>query len=401
MKRKILTLPVLMVLGIFSVPAWAQTPFPGQPQPILQPQPDLQPLGPPAGAPSPSPFATQPQSTFVPPPPFTPFTQPQFVPPPPSLPSQPLPPYSVPPAQPVVPVIDPFGIVHSGWSVGIGAYFMEPVFQSNPAFINSHINGSGVAVFHQTEFNQQFTVAPQAWIAYTWASGWGIRGRWFEFSSTGNASGTVGNNGIAAPGLIVNVGAATAGDPINASSVLYGDVIDLEVTYTMGGERWWLTASAGVRYVHLNQSYSLNIPDPTNGPTNIYSVNNFDGSGPTVSLEGHHQLGWSNFGLYGSVRGSIVVGESHQWATDSDPVYGNLAAGGHQTSVLCIGEIEMGVEWSRRIGRFQPFLQLGGMGQIWGGGGNPSQALSAYTTGITPGSNFGFIGASLKGGINF
>ena len=231
----------------------------------------------------------------------------------------------------------------------------------------------------------------QAWLAYTWANGWGIRGRWFEFSGSGNASGTVGDQGVYLPGLI-SMSSTSAGDAINASSVLYGDVVDLEGTYTWRSERWWLMASGGVRYVHLNQSYSLNVFDPTHGNSNVYSINNFDGVGPTLALEGHHQIGWSHFGFYGSLRGSLVFGEAHQWAQFADPVNGTIVVGGHQSSVLSIGEVELGVEWSRRFGRFELSTQLGCVGQYWSGAGNPSQALGAYTTAITPGSNLGFIG---------
>jgi hypothetical protein len=422
MKQLILAISSGIVLGFLNLPAGAQFNPPPPPSPL-----PMTPLGGPADAPAAVPL------TAPPPPSFTGQQAPPYIPPQPApsltgqqAPSSYIPPpisYTppptqqnsyVPPASSIAPppslypdisarraIMNSDPIEQSFWSAGIGVYFMEPVFQSNPAFISGHTNTAGTAnVYRQTDFSQNVISSPQAWLGYTWANGWGIRGRWFEFSSIGNASGTVGDQGAFLPGGS-QLSSASTGDQINASSVLYGDVVDLEATYTMTAERWSLTASAGARYVHLNQSYSLSVFDPTNGTSTAYSTNNFDGVGPTVSFEGRHQIGLSAFALYGSVRGSIVFGEAHQWGNFDDPKNGNLVLGGHQTSVISIGELEMGVEWSRTFGHFRWFTQVGAMGQFWSGAGNPTQALSLSTANIAPGSNLGFIGGVLRGGVSF
>ena len=382
MKRLIPVLTSVIVLGLWTLPVRGQ--FPPPPVPMgtygeLPASSSIQQVG-----------QLGPPPVFTPPPPAT-------IPPPyPPVP----PPYKVPGNEPSY-LAEPTGVDHWFWTFGVGTYFMEPVFQANPAFINGHTSTTtGNAVYHQTDFSQTVNFAPQAWIAFSSDSGWGLRGRWFEFSATGNASGNVGGLGLFAPGG-ASLSSASTGDPISATNVLYCDVVDLEMTYFMGGDCWSLLASAGIRYVHLNQSYSLTVSDAANGSTNVYSTNNFDGVGPTMSLEGHHRIGHTHFGLYGSARGSIVFGTAHQWGNIADPVNGTAVLGGHQTTVLCIGELEGGVEWSRRYGRFGLFAQVGAVGQIWFGGGSASQALSVDTSNIAPGSNFGFIGGVVRGGINF
>jgi Legionella pneumophila major outer membrane protein precursor len=391
MNKTLTALLSLMVVRLLTVPAQAQS-FPAPPSPLASPSP----LSSPAPLPS---TALQPPPDPIPPaPPFATYQAPPPSPPPPPV-------YSglTMTANPPMALHDPwlYAADQSFWSFGVGVYIMEPIFQSNPAYINGHIN-NGAAVYKQTDFSQNATGAPLAWLGYTWSGGWGIRGRWFEFSSSGNTSDTVGPLGIYAPGGI-SLPSTNPGDAVSASSVLYGDVVDLEATYTMGGDNWSLIGSAGVRYVHLNQSYSLGVFDPTNGITKVYSVNNFNGAGPTLAIEGRRQIGASPFALYGSARGSIVFGEAHQWANIADPVNGTMVFGGRQTSVLCIGEMELGAEWRLALGRGRSsfYTQLGCVGQFWTGAGNPSQALSVNTSNIAPGSNFGFIGGVIRAGIDF
>ena len=101
------------------------------------------------------------------------------------------------PANPVTKIV-PGGCLDSclpcssgGWSVGGGYYIMQPFFSGNPAFFTQRTAGGAVV---QHDLNSKLSVAPLAFLGYTWANGWGIRGRWFEFTGSGSASSTFGNS---------------------------------------------------------------------------------------------------------------------------------------------------------------------------------------------------------------
>ena len=51
----------------------------------------------------------------------------------------------------------------------------------------------------QQDFNQRVDVAPLASLSYTCASGLGIRGRWFQYSTDGQASTTLNGTQLISP----------------------------------------------------------------------------------------------------------------------------------------------------------------------------------------------------------
>ena len=287
------------------------------------------------------------------------------------------------------------GPERSGWSAGIGVYYIEPFFQSNPAYINGHTAANGNSVYHQTEFSQQISFAPLAWVGYTWANGWGIRGRWFEFSGSGQASTAVGNLGLSTPGGVSSF--TTTGDPVNAYSVLYTDVVDLEATYTFFADRWSLTASAGVRYVHLNQSYTMNKLRSVRQLERLFDQqlrrrrpDAGHRGAPSAWTVAFRPL-WFGPRLPRLRRGTSVV--HHRPGRQRAPRTGRPSVDGAVDRRDRNG--------GRVVAPNQPFPYAGGRyGRWWGGAGNASQALSGYYS-IVPGSNFGFNGGVLRAGIDF
>src|SRR5262249_50658941 len=86
--------------------------------------------------------------------------------------------------------------------------------------------------------------------------------------------------------------------------------------------------------------------------------------------------------------------------------YNAFVGGTHQefsrqpNSVLPIGELEIGVEYSRNVGRAKAFVQTGFVGQVWWGGGNASNIdPNGFTSAAS--QNFGFVGLALRAGIRY
>src|SRR5262249_2611660 len=68
------------------------------------------------------------------------------------------------------------------WGGGVGIYYMQPVFESNPAINTQSLIGVGPAVVANTrDFRWGWEVAPQAWIGYTNSNGLGVRFRYWQF----------------------------------------------------------------------------------------------------------------------------------------------------------------------------------------------------------------------------
>jgi hypothetical protein len=404
----------VLVVGCLGSRLVAQPPpqFPPVPTPIglgdatySSPTPPLG-LGDPTQAPvPPTPFGP------AQPPVSMPSTQPSspasvstygtiYQPPPaigPAPPSDPLPPRIAPPTVPVDP--GPGG-QRAYWSAGVGLYFIMPFYTSNPAFISQNISGK----MTQTEFGQTINAAPLVWLGFTFDNGWGVRVRWFDYESSTHTGATADGNTAYSPAgtatSLGNFGSTDAkGAIITAGNRLSMNVFDIEATETWNSGRWYFLASAGIRYAHIGQDYFFSDNDILNGQF-ISASNSFTGAGPTVSLDFRRQIYDTNFFLYGSVRGSILFGASHQSTTSTvPPIPDPNASSG---IVVPVGEIEIGAEWCRCIGRGKVFAQIAFVGQCWWGVGNASQANPLSFDNITmPGSNLGFCGGVARVGFEF
>ncbi len=304
---------------------------------------------------------------------------------------------------------------------GGGLYFMTPYFQSNAAFIQRRTDKTGNDVFlHETDFSQNMEVAPLVWVGYVFDNGWGVRARWFDFNSNANESSispgpTGGNSTIYyVPG---GDGFPVAkGDVVAASEHLGVDVFDIEATNNFQCGCWAMLASAGIRYAHVSQSYDINefgpgvgvLAPPTKVLGTVTSSNDFNGAGPTMGLEVHRAIGDTDFGFYSSARGSILFGSSHQVGQGQlnvDPVF----LSGSEATLVSIGELEIGGEWSTAVGRAHLVAQVGLVGQVWWGAGNSTDVQSLFNvnnndsihSAIPAGGNFGFIGGVARFGVSF
>jgi hypothetical protein len=365
MRRRLVKLLSTLVLGYLGVPAWAQAPL------GTQPLPEPTPLGNPTESPP--------------------------------LPGEVVSPNIIVTPSVVTGLADNCACnKHGYWTVGGGVYYIQPVFETNPAFLST-TGVAGTTFLRQNDFSNTFDVAPLGFLSYTDASGWGLRGRWFSLESEGHSSAALdGGSFVSDPAGFL--GASTPGSVLDANNHLRLNVGDVEATYIFNCGSWSLLSSAGARYAYMSQDYNLNIVEGGIATSNVSAGHNFSGAGPTFSLEGRRQVWNPCWTAYGSMRASILFGTGRQHATAG----GTAVAGGpfdvvsHQTDVLPIGEIEIGGEYAKVWGRYRLFAQLGFVGQVWLGGGNASQGLPTSFTNLNDnGTNFGLLGGVFRAGINF
>ena len=164
---------------------------------------------------------------------------------------------------------------------------------------------------------------------------------------------------------------------------------------------WWLLLGGGVRYAHLDQVYSSNITD-NNGNTNLaVARHNFNGAGPTFSLQGRHTLGLPCLAAYGILHGSVLFGGAgNDYQGSASATNQNQSFSSHQIGVLPIGELEVGAELSYPFHHARFFLQSGFVGQVWWGGGSASN-FDTINNATSANSNFGFVGLALRAGVAY
>ncbi|HMC67346.1 MAG TPA: Lpg1974 family pore-forming outer membrane protein [Gemmataceae bacterium] len=330
---------------------------------------------------------------------------------------------------------------------GAGLYIMQPHFESNPAFFSIQTTSTAVPTrvvnaAVQQDFSTEMAVAPQVWFGLVSDSGLGLRTRWWHFDqsyrqTTTNPAQpdptiTMGIDSAAPLGLRVtsssNIGLA---DPLSFSSNLKITVWDLEATQDLHLGKCALLLSGGIRYAHLSQDYNAArarsglAPDGIGGSIDftvdadtLRSGHNFNGAGPVFGLEVHRPIGGTGLALYGSSRGSLLFGDGKQRAFQLTVQQGTTefglpvdliafnSASSTRHDLLPIAELEVGLEFARDLGRGRLFAQTALVGQVWFGADNAARSTTADTLGVLRGgtieeSNLGFIGLSIRAGVDF
>jgi hypothetical protein len=123
----------------------------------------------------------------------------------------------------------------------------------------------------------------------------------------------------------------------------------------------------------------------------VRNDHDFEGIGPTISLEMVRPFLADRFAIYGSLRGSILLGDASQKITEiknggADVVMDTVS----QDDILSIGETELGLQYSHPWRESAVLFVRGGYeGQVWWGAGGPTDTDS----------NMGLDGISLSLGI--
>jgi hypothetical protein len=317
-----------------------------------------------------------------------------------------------------------------GLSAGVGIYILRPFFSNNPAITTtaSIFNQGGTSSVSttaaiQSDFRYDYSVSPRLWLGYSSASGLGARLSWWRFDQTATFDTIHQNIGpvfttIMAGGLQSFPPAIPgASDVLAIKERLMLDVWDFDITQQWRCKNWWLLGGGGVRLLDMSQSYNasltpVGVPPGFGTHGGFHASNNFDGAGPTLFLQGQRALGQSGFGLYASARGAVLFGSGRQTAITvsqfgpaTGVTFSNVMINqGSRDSVLPVVEGELGAQWARQLGNYNPFLRVGVVGMnyfnVGSAAANPTSSFL-----IQPNSgnnaNLGFFGLTITTGINF
>lgn len=301
---------------------------------------------------------------------------------------------------------DLHGPSRGGWFGDLGFYVLKPQWGGgNPAFLSQTLSfGEGdpdpelVGITsQQVDFDHGADFAPLVQLGYLGEGGLGVRGRWWTLSSNDAISKSVTSSpgetefiqfpDMLGVGGLLNL-TFLVGGPDDASLTfshdLSMDVFDLEGVWSTQLGRTSLLFSAGVRYAQMDQAYGLSVEGER---INLFRQD-FDGVGPTTSLQVSRRIGQTNLSLYGLSRGSLLFGEAEQRSQfpfgeigpgDLDGGFGRTAT---SDSIRPVGELELGANWCHHIGRREFFIESGFVGMVWFDAGNA--ANSDAISGINP-----------------
>ena len=287
-----------------------------------------------------------------------------------------------------------------GAYAGVGLYWIQPNFETNPAFRLFQ----GSAVQRQQDFTYNMDIAPTFWLGWTDGHGVGGRLRYFEYAQGSTIQGVIPAGASAQPAqpLGTFLGTIPGGTYGIAESTLNVHTWDLELTKQWDCECWTVIGTAGLRYAHLAQNYRAAADLGTAVPVieDLRSGHNFNGAGPTVSVEAKRHIGNNGAAVYANSRLSFVYGTGQQSAyINSD---GNLfERHARQADVLPIGELEIGLESNRDQGRYNVMVQGGFVGHVYWGAGNAANSEGVFTNGADNSSNLGFVGLVFRVGVGF
>jgi hypothetical protein len=288
----------------------------------------------------------------------------------------------------------------------LGFYVLSPKWGGgNPAFLKQTLTfeesdppgGDPVLTgftTQQFDFDHGTDFAPLVQLGYLGQGGLGIRGRWWTLSSTD----TISNSFVSTPeevelaqfpdmlgvGGFLNLsflGGGPDDESLSFSHNLSMDVVDLEGIWNTALGRTSLLFSAGVRYGHIEQAYGLAVDGER---LNLFRQD-FDGVGPTTSLQASRRIGQTNLSLYGLGRGSLLFGDAEQqrrFPLGEGGPGGVLGRTLDSESIRPVGELEFGANWCHNFRRHEFFIESGFVGMLWLDAGNA--ANSDAIGGINP-----------------
>lgn len=368
---------------------------------------------------------------------------------------------------PLVPLMDGSSTAsQGGFFAGVGLYVMQAYFQNNVAYTvlserdftaNPKMANPNTVVLQESaqrfDVSQHMNVAPQIWFGYENADGFGARVRyWYLDEGTTQSEFLPPFSGFAVGGTrdgqtVVVVGSGTLqtltsatpqglqafGDTLalrpgapngvvsqattlTVTTKLELQVFDVEAFQRYRTGAWDFLLSGGVRLAQLDQAYNAYNAESTSAAElrTLASSFNFNGAGPTLSLEVRRALGNTGLTAYTSARGALVIGTAQQNVSfgglllrndDPNPQF----ASQHWDRGLPIGELELGVEFNRRVGPVGLVGQIALVGQEWFQAGNASRSQSE-TVQFTPrpviggapdDSDLSFFGLAVRFGVDF
>jgi hypothetical protein len=277
-----------------------------------------------------------------------------------------------------------------GLYAGYSFLFAKPHFKES--FQTTVFDGSGAMAM--LPFSYDYDLTPRAWLGYTREDGLGVRTRYWQYDHAADPFQSSPYTVAAAQVVTVifpaTIMAIPPGDVLNVHDELETHTLDLEATQEINLSGFTLVASGGIRYAMMRQSTNATVTDAGVVEQSLAWQRLFEGVGPVVAVEVERPVGNCGLAFIGSFRGALLYGDKNLDRVAINALdEGIPVATMHDAKeVLGIGEIELGVQWTRRLpfGR-NLFVRGTYEGQLWSDSGTPTLGYLGFE-GF--GAQFGF-----------
>lgn len=240
-------------------------------------------------------------------------------------------------------------------------------------------------------FSYDYELSPRVWLG--WQSrhgGGGFRATYFRFDEQANTEAVTAVTGstpvfvyvYGAGGNLSRNAQAQVGETLTSSHELNLQALDLEATQQFRWNSLQGTLGGGVRIASIKQYMRGDVRDA--GGVLQESVSNdldVQGAGPTASLQLRRGIGGSRLGVYGGLRGSLLMSETTQKIYEMKNVFTTeLEDAAIHREVITAMEMSLGLQWNQSLGRHSAwFARAGYEGQAWFDAGGPVDSSSTIS----------------------
>ena len=303
---------------------------------------------------------------------------------------------SVPDAPPIDTNTDDGGF-YASWE----HVFVTPYFGQNTAAV---IVGPGSASRVQ-EFDWDIEYSPRFEIGNVDAcDGTGWRARYWHFEHSNSASFGVpaGVSVTIAPGAFDSGIIGFAGDTVTAVHSLRMSVLDLEWLKRDITEDGGFTASAGVRYVRMDQHLRGRRVLAGVQVENLSQHHDFEGIGPTIAAEYLTRFDCSYWGAFINGRGALLYGESNvRGDRRVGGVIMNNTSDSNDQDLMSVVELQIGLDYRRPSGCHEMFLRVALEAQYWANAGSASAGQAPVGDANAQDTDLGFLGVTIATGLDW
>lgn len=303
---------------------------------------------------------------------------------------QPIPPGSqlYPPCETPCPPAVPAGslcldAVRSGrYLGGFEFLWMRAHFDQNVALIIDPPVGNTSVPF---DYDRDLT--PRAWLGWESCRGGGVRATYFGLDSQADSVAVTAVAG-ATPVYVYVYGAggnlsrnaqAQVGETLTSQHQLNLQAWDIEATQRIEWHSLRATLGVGVRIATMDQYLRGDVRDGAGMLQE--SVSNdlqWEGAGPTMSLQASRCIAGSRLSIYGGLRGSLLMAEADQKIYEMKGAFTTeLEDAASQTELITALEMSIGLQWSQALGAHADwFARVGYEAQAWFDAGGPVDSHS-------------------------
>ncbi|EMI19841.1 hypothetical protein RMSM_03230 [Rhodopirellula maiorica SM1] len=240
-------------------------------------------------------------------------------------------------------------------------------------------------------FSYDYELSPRVWLGWqSRKSGGGFRATYFRFDEQADSEAVTAVTG-ATPVFVYVYGAggnlsrnaqAQVGETLTSNHELTLQALDLEATQQFRWNSLQGTVGGGVRIASMKQYMRGDVRD-AGGVLQEAVSNDLDvqGAGPTMSLQLRRGIGASRLGVYGRLRGSLLMSETTQKIYEMKNVFTTeLEDAAVHREVITALEMSMGLQWNQSLGRHSSwFARVGYEGQAWFDVGGPVDSSSTIS----------------------